>query len=244
MKVEELSQYGKSLNGLPEDALKAQERIAMAEIRNKYGFIGRIPFFIKMFLEQRRLKRTYPEAHAQLMSHGPEAKEFLMLAAMFNVAARSDGRERAYEFMKAMFQKVAAEAGMTAMYQVDELVECEGDVFDNFKKFNVAMFEASSDMYQARFEDETDRLTIIIDRCVTPELASAFDVPEMGKIGCDFDLAGYPTIVDDVNAEFRRPCTIAKGSDHCKFLFYRKATAPDTEEVDGHMVKWEKSLNR
>jgi hypothetical protein len=34
MKVEVLSQYGKSLNGLPEIALKAQERIAMAEIRH------------------------------------------------------------------------------------------------------------------------------------------------------------------------------------------------------------------
>lgn len=246
MKVEELSQYGKPLTGLEPEAAKKQEQIAMAEIRKRYGLFGRIPFFIRMFFEQRRLKRSYPEALAQLQIYSDfMEKEFLMLVAMFNVVARTDGRERAYEFVKGMFQKVAAQAGMAAMYQVDELVECDGDVFDNFKKFNIAMFEASADIFRpAKFENGEDRLTIIIDKCANVEMANAFDSPEMARVGCDFDLAGYPAIEDRVNAEFRRPCTIAKGSDHCKFLFYRKGTAPDTEEVDGKLVRWEDHLNR
>ena len=56
-KVEELSQYGKPLTSMPEDAVKAQERIAMAEIKSTYGRFGRVPFFIRMFFEQRRLKK-------------------------------------------------------------------------------------------------------------------------------------------------------------------------------------------
>ena len=34
-----------------------------------------------------------------------------------------------------------------------------------------------------------------------------------------------------MQAEFRRPCTIAKGGDVCEFRFYRKGTAPDTELI-------------
>lgn len=47
-----------------------------------------------------------------------------------------------------------------------------------------------------------------------------------------------------VQAEFRRPSTIAKGSDVWEFRFYRKGTAPETELIDGVEVAWEPSLNR
>ena len=58
MKVEELSQYGKTLTGLPEEALKKQKRIVMDEIRKRFGYAGRLPFFLKVILKQRRLKKT------------------------------------------------------------------------------------------------------------------------------------------------------------------------------------------
>ena len=59
-------------------------------------------------------------------------------------------------------------------------------------------------------------------------LFEAIDCPELNTLGCDHDLAGYPLIENAVQYEFRRPCTIAKGSDCCHFHFYRKGTAPDT----------------
>ena len=57
MKVEELSQYGKTLTGLPKEAIKKQKAIAVKEIRRKFGYFGMIPFFVKVFSEQRTLKR-------------------------------------------------------------------------------------------------------------------------------------------------------------------------------------------
>ncbi len=53
-----------------------------------------------------------------------------------------------------------------------------------------------------------------------------FDCPEIAKLGCDHDLAGYPPIEDRVNATFRRPCTLAKGDACCDFNFYRKGFEP------------------
>lgn len=245
-KVEELSRFGQPLDDLPEGMAKTQEKIALAEIKNKYGRFGKYLFFTRMFLEQRRLRRKYPDAMVQLRSFGPGAvKEMLMLVAMFNIIAKSEGRESAYEFVKGMFQEAAAQGGISALYQMDELLECDGDVFDNFKKFNIAMIEASAHLFHpARIENEEDKLTFTIDRCANVDIANALGCPDLTPIGCDFDLAGYPTIVDRVNTEFRRPCTIAKGGEYCKFLFYRKGTAPEMEEIYGRTVMWEDRLNK
>jgi hypothetical protein len=243
-KVEELSQYGKPLTGLEKEAVKKQEMIFMAEIKKRYGAVGRIPFFIDVFLKQRRVKKEYPEAYSELQKFGGQAvKEFPFLIGIFKAIAKREGRENAYPILKDMFQKVAPTA-QRSMYQVDELVDCEGDVFDNFKKFHCAMFEASQHLFHNSNADEKDKLTSIVDKCANVEMAHSFDVPELAPIGCDSDLAGYAAIADEVNIEFRRPCTIAKGGDHCKFLFYRKGTAPDTEEVDGKTVKWDDHLNK
>ena len=124
---------------------------------------------------------------------------------------------------------------MPAIYQIDELVQCEGDSFENFKKFNVAMFEAMDRAGSWRSDpvvDEEDRLRIRVTSCANVELFSALGCPELGKLGCDHDLAGYPVILDRVNAEFRRPCTLAAGDDSCDFNFYRRGTAPPTEHLN------------
>jgi len=235
MKVEELTQYGKTLSGLPKEAVKKQESIVLREIRNKFGLIGILPFFIRLLLEQRGLKRKYPEAYQATLKVGKSAaKEFPMLISMFNIIARKEGKENAYEFVKGIFQKVAIYS-MPALYQIDDLVKCEGDSFENFVKFNTAWFNAMNEEGTWKVKEiinEKDKLTIIVTECANCILGEAYDCPEIAKLGCDHDLAGYPVIVDKVNAEFRRPHTIAKGDEYCDFMFYRKGTAPDTEHLN------------
>jgi hypothetical protein len=235
MKVEELSQYGKTLTGLPKEALKKQKAIVMAEIRRKFGLLGMLPFFLKVLSEQRALKRKYPEAYQETLKLSREtAGEITMLIAMFNVIAASEGREKAYAFVKGIFEKVAVHS-IPALYQIDELVKCEGDVFDNFVKFNVAWFGAMNEEGTWIVDEiarEKDKLTIIVTECANCVIGEAFECPEIAKLGCDHDLAGFPMVLDRVNAEFRRPNTLAKGDEYCDFMFYRKGTAPDTEHLN------------
>jgi len=235
MKVEELSQYGKTLTGLPKEAMKKQKAIVFREIRKKFGLFGILPFFIRLLLEQRALKRKYPEAYQETLKVGEDAaKEFPMLIAMFNIIARKEGKENAYEFVKGIFQKVAIHS-MPALYQIDDLVKCEGDTFENFVQFNIAFFNAMNEEGTWKVEEtkeEKDKLTIIVTECANCVLGKAFDCPEIAKLGCDHDLAGYPVIVDKVNTEFRRSHTLAKGDEYCDFMFYRKGTAPDTEHLN------------
>jgi len=235
MKVEELSQYGKTLTGLPKEAMKKQRAIVLSDIRKKFGFLGMFPFFLKVLFEQKALKRKYPLAYQEALKLSKEtAGEITIIIAMFNVIARKEGRENAYDFVKRIFQKVAVYS-MPALYQIDDLVKCEGDVFENFVKFNVAWFKAMNEEGTWIVDDmtrEKDKLTIIVTECANCVLGEAFQCPEIAKLGCDHDLAGFPVIIDRVNAEFRRPHTLAKGDEYCDFQFYRKGMAPDTEHLN------------
>ena len=234
MKVEDLSQYGKPL-GLPKEAQRKQVGIVFSALRERFGLLGMVPFLIRVLAEQRRIRRARPDLVAKAREIGPEvAKEMVLLTSLFQVTARREGREPAYDFLKDIFQRLAVHS-MPAIYQIDELVQCEGDRFENFKRFNVAMFEAMDREGTWKSEaivDEDDRLRIRVTSCANVELFAALGCPELGKLGCDHDLAGYPVILDRVEAEFRRPCTLVNGDEFCDFNFYRKGTAPPTEHLN------------
>ena len=162
-------------------------------------------------------------------------KELFTFSGMFLALAKRLGREEAYEFFKTEVMNEIAKTSMASIYQVDELVRCEGDVFDNFKKMNIALFERTTKdgtWHMESYQDEPDKLTIKVTTCANVKLFGELGVPELGRFGCDHDLAGYPVIEKDVNCDFRRLCTIAKGDDHCLFEFYRRGTAPDNAHLN------------
>ena len=234
LKVEDLSQFGKPLR-LPKEAQRKQVGIVFSALREEFGLLGAIPFLVSVLAEQRRIRRAHAGLIAKAREIGPEvAKEMILLTSLFRVTARRHGREAAYGFLKGIFQRVAVYS-MPAIYQIDELELCEGDRFENFKKFNVAMFEAMDRERSWETDaivNEENRLRIKVISCANVELFSALGCPELGKLGCDHDLAGYPVILDRVGAEFRRPCTLAKGAEFCDFNFFRRGTAPPTEHLN------------
>lgn len=132
MKVEELSQYGKTLSGIPKEALKKQKQIVLREIRAKYGWLGTLSFFLRSVSGQRKLKKNYPEAYKKAKNISENAaKEVTMLVSMFNLIAQEDGDDQAYEFLKNVFQEMAVYS-IPAFYQIDDLIQCEGDDYCDF----------------------------------------------------------------------------------------------------------------
>lgn len=94
MKVEELDRYGKTLTGVPKEAMRKQRAIVFRRIREKFGLSGMLPFLGRVFLEKKALIKKHPDAYRQALHVGEEAaKEFPMLAAMFNVVARKEGKK-------------------------------------------------------------------------------------------------------------------------------------------------------
>ncbi len=231
MKVEELKNYGKPLseivNSTPFIVMIKIGWIVIKVIINKTGIFGFIPFMNKVKKEKKRIIKDNTEGYSKALKLGKEpAGQFLTMTALFNVVANKEGRNEAYRFTKEMWQKYAKYT-MPSLYDVDKMAKCEGNVFDNYKKFNIAMFKAMKDDYNVKeIKDEPDCLTVIVDRCVSVEIANALGCPEVGMLGCDHDVAGYPYIEDKVNSEFRRLHTIAKGDDVCDFMFFRKGKCP------------------
>ena len=230
MKVEELKNYGKPVGEIvettPFSVMMKIGLIVIKSIIKKSGIIGFIPFMIKVNKEKKRIIKDFPKGYSKALELGKApANQFLTMTALFNVVANKESREEAYRFTKEMWQGYAKYT-MPALYNVDKMVECEGDVYDNYKKFNIAMFKAMEEYHTKEIKDEPDCLTIIVDKCESVEIANALGCPEVGMLGCDHDVAGYPFIEDKVNSEFRRLHTIAKGDDVCDFMFFRKGKCP------------------
>ena len=235
MKVEELKQFGANLE-MPREAVKQQGKIMFRALRQRFGILGTLGILRDTWVNQRRLRRDYPETgrKAAAISDIIE-KELFTFSAMFLALAKRLGREEAYEFFKAKVMNEIAQTSMGLIYQVEDLKKCEGDVFENFKKFNIALFQRTTrdgSWHMESHTDDPDKLTINVTTCANVELFGELGVPELGKFGCDHDLAGYAAIEDDVDCDFRRFCTIAKGDDSCVFEFYRKGTAPDNAHLN------------
>jgi len=235
MKVEELEKFGAELE-MPTEAVNEQGKIMLRALRRRFGIVGMLGVFKDTWANQRRLRRDHPETRrkAAAISDIIE-KELFTFSAMFLALAKRLGREEAYEFFTSRVLSEIAKTSMAHIYQVDDLKKCEGDTFENFKKFNIAMFQRTTrdgTWHMDSYTDDPDKLTVTVTTCANVELFGELGVPELGKFGCDHDLAGYPVIEDEMDCEFRRLCTIAKGDDRCVFEFFRKGTAPDNAHLN------------
>ena len=235
MKVKELYMYGKALE-MPKQALRKQAKITFNLLRKEFGIFGLIDVGIGIRKHSNRIKNEYPDAilKARDITKVIE-KELIMMGALFSAVADKRGRKFAKEFMMNMARNMAP-ISMPAIYQVYDLVKCEGDVFDNFKKMNRALFTTTHQMGTWKhdgFHETEDLLEFKVTTCANIELFEAIDCPELNEFGCEHDLAGYPLIEKATNSEFRRHCTLAKGGDCCHFKFYRQGTSPN----DAHLNK-------
>ena len=235
MKVEELNNFGAGLE-MPKGAVKEQGKIMLRALRKRFGVMGMLGVFKDTWAHERRLRRDHPETRRKAAAISPIIeKELFTFSAIFLALAKRLGREEAYEFFKTRVMDEIAQTSMGLIYQVDDLKECEGDTFENFKSFNIAMFQRTTrdgTWHMESFVDDPDKLTVTVTTCANVELFGELGVPELGKFGCDHDLAGYAVIEDDVGCDFRRLCTIAKGYENCVFEFYRKGTAPDNAHLN------------
>jgi hypothetical protein len=235
MKVEELEKYGAKLE-MPKEAMKEQSKIMLKALRKKFGFWGMLGVFIDVYFIQRKLRKDHPETQKKVAVMGDVMeKELFMFSGLYLALAKRLGRENAYEFFKTEVINEIAKTSMAALYQLDDLKKCEGDVFENFKKMNIAMFERTTKdgtWLMESYENEKEKLTIKVTTCTNVELFNELNVPELGKFGCDHDLAGYPLIEKDVDCDFRRLSTIANGDGYCLFEFYRRGTAPDNAHLN------------
>jgi len=233
--VEDLEKYGASLE-MPKEALKDQFKITLTALRKKLGVWGMLGVFLDTYLIQRRLKTDFPQARKRAAELGKIVEnEIFSLSGMYLALAKRLGRNEAYEFLKHEMTYKLALTSMPLIYQVNDLKRCTGDVFENFKKMNIALFERTTrdgTWLMDSYEDEPDKLTIRVTTCANVELFTELKVPELGRFGCDHDVAGFAAIEKDVNCEFRRFCTIANGDDHCLFEFYRRGTAPDNAHLN------------
>jgi hypothetical protein len=231
MKVEELSSYGKAFDHVPLKVQFVQAKVMFSELIKKFGLLGAIGFLLKVSKRQRQLKKdhgiTLNEKFPGIPSSGK--KELFMMGAMYYTLSDIDGKEKAYEFIQVIVRKVGPTAH-SIFYDIDNLKKCDGDIYTNFCKLNRSLFEnsAATGYYELEIEDSENLQHIHMTKCLNLDAFAPLGCPEMGRIGCDFDIGGYApeALGDKVNLDFRRPNTLANGDKSCDFYYYRKGHAP------------------
>lgn len=230
--VEQLPSYGKAFDHMPLQAQILQVRVAFAELRQKVGLLGMVRFVRDVHGKQQELQSKYGELVTTKFREVPASaiRELYMASAMYLVISEREGQEAAYSFLRRIFQAIGPTAH-EMLYDVQGLVQCEGDVFDNFCKLNRSIFEnsAKKGFYNVdEIQDSRDLQYIRLTKCLNVDAFSTLGCPKLARLGCDIDIAGYAphAMGDKVGLDFRRPCTLVNGDESCEFHYYRKGHAP------------------
>ena len=230
MKIEELITFAEVPE--PEQNFKKHRKLVRNLLRKEFGILGSLRVTHSAKKYNKRIESEYQEITKIARSSAWYiAQEFSMLASLFHAIANRKGRKFAKNFMIRVVKNTATFA-LPEAYQIYDIVKCDGDVFDNFKKFNRAIFTGFHNSGSCKidgFNESTDLLEFKINSCIIIQLFEAIGYPDLISLGCDHSLAGYPLMEEAAQFEFRRPCTLAKGGEFCLFQFYRKGKSPKKE---------------
>jgi hypothetical protein len=224
--VPSLPYYGRSFPFLPWK-LSSRLRVSLVFARHlyrKFGPPGFLLFWLQLPFRVFPARRQYREGlELTHISFGRIAEaEWLMLLVIYEDLERREGKVAAYRFAKEAIQD-CSRFMMRDFYQAERLAEFE-DPFEAFWSYHRAMFRNDPN-YPNEMIEEGDRRTMIVHCCRNCEIAR-LTIPELAPLGCDHDITGYVAIEELTGMEFRRPVTLAKDGEDCRFIFYRKGTAP------------------
>ena len=232
MKVEELSSYGTAFDHMPLRAAILEMKVMFSRLTKKFGVFGTIGFIRQVSRKQKQLKKQYGDIVNERFADVPSSAitEMYLMAAMYNALADREGKEKAFEFVKGIFQAIGP-AGHEAYYDIKDLVKCPGDIYTNFCQLNRSMIESSArkGFYKLEGLKESENLQhFCFTKCLNIDVMSALGCPELARLGCIADVAGYApeALGNKVNIDFRRPYTMANGDKACEFYYYRKGHAP------------------
>ncbi len=232
MKVEELSSYGKAFDHMPLKAQILQLKVMFFELKRKFGLFGTAGFIKQIYKKQNQLKKQYGDIINEKFAGVPSSAimELYLMSSMYLVLADREDKEKAYEFVRGIFHKIGPTAHET-LYNIKDLAKCKGDIFTNFCQLNRSIFESSArkGFYNLEELKDSENLQYIcLTKCLNLDAFSTLGCPELARLGCDIDIAGYApeAMGNKVNLDFRRPCTLANGDKSCQFYYYRKGHAP------------------
>jgi hypothetical protein len=228
--VARLPHYGEPFPFIPW-TLRSKLGVSLVFVRHlftKLGPVRFVGFWLSVpFRLPAELRRSADALRLIRRGYGAIAKaEWALLVVIHRMLERREGPDRAYDFSRRAIQD-ASTFMMADFYQADRLAEFD-DPFEAFWAYHRAMFSGDPN-YPNELIDESDDLKVmVVHECLNCTVA-AMTAPKLSLLGCDHDITGYRAIEERAGMQFRRPTTLAKDGQPCRFMFYRAGTAPDGE---------------
>lgn len=224
--VKTLPYYGRKFPFIPW-TVRSKLRVSFIFARNLFVELGLIQYVAFWLLLPFRFVPPYRRFRDGFRLMGRQFGfmaeiEWILLVIIYRVLEKKKSKEKAYGFAKKAIQD-SSQFMMNDFYQADRLTEFE-DPFEAFWSYHKAMFQDDSN-YPNEFIEDKNLKIMVVHKCRNCEIAE-LTIPDLASLGCDHDITGYKAIEDKAEMEFRRPVTLAKDGEPCRFMFYRKGTAP------------------
>jgi len=224
--ISKVPYYGRSFPFIPW-SFTSKVKVSITFAKHLYKTVGLfsfLGFWLMLPFRWSQASRKYSQG-VDLMgnSFGWMAKlEWTLLLIIYEELTNSNDEEAAYAFARRAIQD-ASSFMMDDFYQADRLAKFD-DPFEAFWAYHKAMFKDDPNYPNEMIEEENCR-TMIVHQCRNCEIAK-LTIPGLSPLGCDHDITGYRAIEKKVGMEFRRPQTLAKDGQPCKFMFFREGTVP------------------
>ncbi|MCB2175163.1 MAG: L-2-amino-thiazoline-4-carboxylic acid hydrolase [Actinomycetales bacterium] len=228
--VEQLPHYGKHFPFIPW-SLTSKLRVSWvfaSELRRALGWPRFVAFWLALPFRLPTTLRHHAAGFREMrLRFGAIAEaEWVLLVVIHGVLERRDGATAAYDFARRAIQR-ASTFMMADFYQADLLARFE-DPFEAFWAYHRAMFSDDPNYPNELLDVSDDLKVMVVHECRNCQIAT-MTLPELAPLGCDHDITGYKAIEERTGMEFRRPVTLAKDGQPCRFMFYRAGTAPEEE---------------
>jgi hypothetical protein len=235
--VENLPVFGRAFDHMPLSGQLLQAKLLLSRLVGRFGVLGMLGVLWATLRRRSKLKArhggTIRRDYPTVPSSG--VNELFLLAALYQALATRSSREQAYEFILDLFRSMGPSVHAT-LYDIDHLLECDGDPFRNFCALNRSFFEssASKGFYDVdEIRDTADLQFVRLTRCLNVDLFAILGCPELARAACVADITGYGPdgLAPKVDLDFRRPKTLVHGDEACDFYYYRAGAAPPEMEV-------------
>ncbi len=235
--VEDLPVFGTAFDHMPRRGQLLLARSMLSGLVARCGVLGALGVLGRALARRSRLERSLGDSLRAEFPNVPRSAlgELLLFAALYEVLTDAHDRETAYEIILDLFRPIGPGVH-AALYDIDRLLEIGGDPYANFCALNRSFFESSAakGLYEIEEIRETRDLQYVkLTTCLNVDVFSAIGYPELARIACVMDIAGYGPegLAPRVGLDFRRPKTIMRGDDACEFYYYRAGAAPAEMET-------------
>lgn len=226
--VESLKNYGKSLpecmRSISPETQKRAKKIAMGVLRKELGLWSMMRFFFKISKERKRLMSVDLSSIRQKIPDERFIQSLIDDTALFSAMEQVAGMEKTIQVHYEILDKTALMLQSEIFPDPEKFNQFE-DPFGAFKDYALKLMDADQKLgvHLYKLTENSDQaLQMDVHSCAWYDVRKLLGIPEAALPSCYGDDVFFPAVVKDIDLQYLRTKTLARGHEFCDFRFEKR----------------------